>query len=144
MSTPRDVPRDIRLELEALGYTYLRKGKHGHLYRHPCGAHASVPGTPSDRRSYANTLANAKRALREKGIDPSETEEDPDGNERGQLLLGRTPRDVVILRYGLALFEDYDLVQARRTLSRAGTVQDAKRLLRDLAAFARGEEVEVA
>jgi hypothetical protein len=147
VSTPRiGLPRELRLELQGLGFDFLRRSKHSYIFDHPCGARAYMPTTPSDHRSVANCLADAKRALRENGIDPDalDPEDDDDDNEAGRLVFGRAPREVVVLRYGLTLVEEFDLAHARRTLRRAGTVQEAKRLLRDLAAFARGEERDAA
>lgn len=55
---------DAANALRAMGFAPHRRAKHSTLYRHPTGATASLPLTPSDHRSTRNSLADARRAIR--------------------------------------------------------------------------------
>lgn len=35
-------PGEQRRYVEGLGFAFVRKSRHGHFYRHPCGATATV------------------------------------------------------------------------------------------------------
>jgi len=54
-------------ELMSMGYSIVRINKHV-IMKHGSSLIA-VPGSPSDVRSYRNTLANAKRFIRYEGQD---------------------------------------------------------------------------
>lgn len=48
-----------------VGGVFLRRCKHGELWRLPSGAVVQLPtGSPSDRRTWSNALAAIRRALR--------------------------------------------------------------------------------
>lgn len=59
MSDPREQAREL---LKDRG-TFVRRAKHGELWDLP-GGRVLVPGTPSDRRAWANALADVRRKLR--------------------------------------------------------------------------------
>lgn len=72
----RAVPRDVRRELARLGYQLARSRRHL-IYKHACGASVSVSTSSSDARGYKNLISDARRALRERGVD--------DGRKVGQV-----------------------------------------------------------
>lgn len=51
-----------------------------------------------------------------------------------------TTREALVLEHACELFEHFDLVLARRVLSRYRTVNAARSFLTQLAAIARGED----
>ena len=64
----RNVPGLVRKELRKLGYQLARSKNHL-IYKHPSGATVSVSGTASDPRAFSNLLSDARRMLRERGVD---------------------------------------------------------------------------
>lgn len=60
--------RQVDRELSRLGYQLVRSKRHL-IYRHPSGATVSVAQSGSDPRGYTNLLSDARRALRERGVD---------------------------------------------------------------------------
>lgn len=60
--------RECEKELNSLGYFKVcRKSKH-HVFRHPCGAQVVMGRSPSDRYALKNTVKDAQRELRKRGL----------------------------------------------------------------------------
>ena len=64
----RNVPGLVLKELRKLGYQLARSKNHL-VYKHPSGATVSVSSTASDPRAFSNLLSDARRMLRERGVD---------------------------------------------------------------------------
>lgn len=65
---PTKHQRDVGRQLERLGYEHQpteRDGKQRAIYRHPSAGRVTVALTPGDHRDAANTLADARRKLRQ-------------------------------------------------------------------------------
>lgn len=68
----RTVPRVVRDELKRLGYVLVRSKNHL-VYRHSSGAQVSVAKSASDGRAFSNLLSDARRMLRERGVNDGQT-----------------------------------------------------------------------
>ena len=71
MSSPlpdRLLAREVRKELAGMGYELARSKRHL-IYKHKCGATISVSKSASDPRAFKNLLSDARRALRERGVE---------------------------------------------------------------------------
>ena len=68
----RTVPLLVRQELARLGYVLARSKRHL-VYKHPSGAQVSVAKSASDGRSFGNLLSDARRMLRERGVDDGQS-----------------------------------------------------------------------
>lgn len=61
--------RDYRKKLESMGFRLIRDKKHL-IFQHPSGAVACGPKTASDYHSLKNSIMDARKSLREHGVDP--------------------------------------------------------------------------
>lgn len=61
--------RDYHRKLEDLGFVLVRSRKH-RIYKHPSGATACMATSASDYHSLKNSVMDARKELRQRGIDP--------------------------------------------------------------------------
>ena len=59
--------RDVVRQLEELGFRLARSQRHL-IFKHESGASVCMARTPTDSRGYSNLLSDARRALRERGV----------------------------------------------------------------------------